>query len=314
MKWGTRRVRGRKTRNGHSDCNTATTFPYRCRLAEGNISCHPLFIWPSPSPTSIKARMGFGDSSSINTHSIIPINNTMSFFVNTTHLAGPGVQDEAHTKPQPIPTAGHKHPSTPRRVKVTAVVTHRPDHSEVTTYCVEEVDDPIDERAPPTSPPLLSRRRSRSQSSTSIQSDDTRLRTPSPSATASPTCSWSLTPVTPPAHTFMSLLPSPQSSDASFQSLRSLGCRRRVDMGLELDQGWGAYTVDDGYAAKKLGGFQPFTPPALRDEEAHYFLPSDLFSPELEMSEQEFKQSVKSWVERRKERTHKSDTPAGRSE
>ena len=48
------------------------------------------------------------------------------------------------------------------------------------------------------------------------------------------------------------------------------------------------------------GLYRPRFEPFADEEEPHYYLPTDLLSPELEMSETEFKESVLRWTERRK--------------
>ncbi|GJE85528.1 hypothetical protein PsYK624_016070 [Phanerochaete sordida] len=203
---------------------------------------------------------------------------TLSF--DTPYLAGPG--DEAITDFKsrdatrtPIPSL-HS-PTASRRVRVTAVVSTRPDGSQFTAYEVEELPDYAEQSG---SPPLLGCRRSRSQSS--IRSDELSPRTPSPSIFGS---SISMSPMTPPGAPRIGCLPSPKLEDeqlvfpypewAAFDSDSS--CSKAVHLTNALR-------------------FEPFAD----DEQSHYYLPTNLLSPHLEMSETEFKESVHRWTERRK--------------
>lgn len=241
----------------------------------------------------------------------------MSPSLYTTHLVDPDIQAEVATKPRSLPkTSKPSSGIAPRRVKVTAVVTRKSDLTEVTTYKVEEIDDSSDTSDEPlASPPLLGYRRSRTQSQSSILSDDSHLRTPSPSAWSSPD-TW---PITPPGAPPLPSLPSPKLDTTSSQTSGSLSSRRGVGLGLDLTgcqvgeqstvtypnpNQWGL--IGEGRDGVNTQGFNPFTPSdSEEEEESHYYLPTNLISPELEMSATEFKDSVIRWVERRKRRnTH----------
>lgn len=210
---------------------------------------------------------------------------------NTIHLAGPDNETFANAKSRdaartPMPTLPS--PTTPRRVRVAAMVSTRADGSEFTTYNVEEIPDAAEQIGKTASPPLLGCRRSRSRSQSSIRSDDSLLRTPSPSILGSPTLTL---PVTPPGAPRIGCLPSPKLDNEQFAFPY-----------LE----WAAYDSDSSSskAARVMHAsrFDPFAD----EEEPYYHLPTDLFSPELEMSEAEFKESVLRWMVRRKnEKAHK---------
>jgi hypothetical protein len=226
-------------------------------------------------------------------------------------LAGPGKRTSADTDSRYTHQAVIKPSSItlPRRVKVSAVGTRIADGREVTTYKVEEI---YSHQQPQTSsPPLLSRRRSRSQ--VSICSDNSPLLTPSPSVFGS-TASTTTSPLTPLGMPRMLFLRSSQTSPTSPSSARSLSRQQNLDLGLDLggymhkrryehlcvhDFGW---SIDSINRNAKSGpqSFEPSAPQA--DEESYYHLPSNLFSPELEMSETQFRELVIRWSERRKVR------------
>ena len=246
----------------------------------------------------------------------------MTSSLYTTRSIEPDFHVKAVAKPRslvPITSNGHTSLfSASRRIKVTAIVTRRPDLTEVTTYQVEEVDDlnsSCDELPPLTSRPLLGHRRSRSHSQSTILSDDDGdhmcLQTPSPSALGSPDA----LPITPPGAPHIPFPPSPQlTASESSHPITNLSSRRGVGLGLDLtgcqpkkqstvtyskENRWGP--IGEGRGRPRAASFNPFaTPVSLDEEEPYYHLPANLFSPELEMSAAEFKRSVISWVERRK--------------
>ncbi|EKM57774.1 uncharacterized protein PHACADRAFT_206651 [Phanerochaete carnosa HHB-10118-sp] len=211
----------------------------------------------------------------------------MSFAFDTTYLASPGNDILADLKSDDIsrtPMPALPSPITPRRIRVTAVINTCSDGSNSTTYNVEEVPRAAERVMKAISPPLLGCRRSRSRSQSSIRSDELSPRTPSPSIFGSLT---SLSPFTPFGAPRIGCLPSSALEDG------------RVAF---PDPEWAAYDSDSssGRALHCTNAlrFEPFAD----EEEPHYYLPTNLFSPELEMSEAEFKESVFLWIERRKNR------------
>ncbi|KIP08008.1 hypothetical protein PHLGIDRAFT_393051 [Phlebiopsis gigantea 11061_1 CR5-6] len=246
---------------------------------------------------------------------------TMTLSLATSFLAGPGMDDVVVVEPPKVLHISHPElrPSSkvaPRRVKVTAMVTRRPDDTEFTTYKVEEiVDDSSD--TPLTPPKPFDYRRIRSQSESTVRSDDSILHTPTSPFRGLPLVEW---PLSPPRAPRVSFPPSPKQELSSPRWDDSLSARRGVGLGLDLSGchhkkqssvssfrpgQWGAIGEERHGAGYE--GSKPFTPStssmssSSSEEEPYYHLPSNLFSPELEMSATEFKESVLHWMKRRKE-------------
>lgn len=237
-------------------------------------------------------------------------------------LAGPGVDVEAvmnpvkalHINPRELRPSSKV---APRRVKVTAMVNRRSDDTEFTTYKVEEIDDdPSDSGDRPLAlPKPFDYRRIRSQSESTVRSDDTHLHTPTSPFRGLPLVEW---PLSPPSAPRIPFPPSPRQETSSPQCVGSLSERRGVSLGLDLsgchlkEQSSIVYAqpgqfgaIGDGRKRAPHRDFEPFTPSpssssSSSEEEPYYHLPSNLFTPELEMSPTEFKKSVTRWMERRK--------------
>lgn len=202
-----------------------------------------------------------------------------------------------------------------RRVKVTAMVTRRPDDSEYTTYKVEEVDDSSDSDDQCALKPF-DYRRIRSQSESTVRTDDSNLHTPTSPFRGLPLVEW---PLSPPPAPRIPFPPSPKEDLCSPPWAASLSARRGIGLGLDLsgchakEQSSVAYHYPHYQSAARAEaagyhGFEPFTPStssasssSSEDEEPYYYLPSGLFTPELEMSAAEFKESVNRWIQRRRE-------------
>lgn len=236
----------------------------------------------------------------------------------TSHLAGPVMKSDTATDSCISPHAAQVGPASqtiPRRIKVTAIVTRGPDGTEATSYNVEEIPelDSCDEK-----PLTLAHRRLRSESQSTIFSEDSHLRTPTSPFRGLPLVEW---PITPPAAPRIPLPPSPRFELSSSWG-SSLSTRRNVGLGLDLtgcqSRQHASITYPQpeyqdayGHAGQDtvLQAFEPFTlfsspsPSSSEplDEEPYYYLPSNLISPELEMSTTEFKKSVMRWMARRKE-------------
>lgn len=197
-----------------------------------------------------------------------------------------------------------------KHVRVTAVVAYRPDKTPVTTYEVQEVDS----------------------DSGSIVSDNSPLRTPSPEGTRSSETAWWTSPPGAPRIPF---LPTPR---IACMPLAANNSRRDIGLGLNLGCEWGQpmstisyqeeaiheghtfesyvfhphfHTIEPRYTGAGLGWGITIdnTDSSTVDDDtlveseddsaAYYHLPSNLLSPELVMSTEEFKESLKKWMERR---------------
>ena len=276
-------------------------------------------------------------------------------------LAGPGIitADAGRRATKTMTPTAHdvKSPSNEgmKRVRITAVMSYNADKTQSTKYEVQEVQDMHSLGAQPValehpsvpaqpSPPLLSARRSprRFDSVSSMLSDDSPLRTPSPEEVRAyfypeAEAMWPSNPPgapripfppTPPARQGPatangsgaiglgigyvdnmyeaqgSIVHEPEMGEShAFDSfvfhpvLYTIEPRytgyRNVGLGISLDRH--ALWEESG------GGEMTDESPAESDDgdQAYYHLPSGLLSPELTMSTEEFKSSVRKWMERR---------------
>ncbi|PSR74238.1 hypothetical protein PHLCEN_2v9982 [Hermanssonia centrifuga] len=251
--------------------------------------------------------------------------------IYTSFLAGPDASSSATKSPFHHTSAYRVPPRYPaglglglakgtkaKKVRVTAVTGCKPDNSPFTTYEVDEVDYDGDSEDDPISPPLLGARRSprRGSSPSSIPSDDSSLRTPSPEVVRAFIATWPSRPEAP-------RIPFPSSLSSN------------VGLGIDVTtSGEGAITYEDAAVGQGLSTsifgkgiglgitFEDQMLPregkgvldeissctsSLEDsEEAYYHLPSNLLSPELIMSATEFTDSVRKWADRRKDREERA--------
>ncbi|KAF7796011.1 hypothetical protein EIP86_007180 [Pleurotus ostreatoroseus] len=236
-----------------------------------------------------------------------------------------------------LPSPGGKNR---KHVRVTAVVAYKADKTPVTTYEVHEVDsDSGSDKEQTSSPPLSGARRNRSQvnSASSAVSGSSLLRTPSPGSAQPTELTWSSSPPGAPRIPFP---PTPRVGRPLYAANRmQQGVGLGLDLGNEWSHTMSTISYPEDIQAENTFESRVFHPhfhnieprytgagvglgitvdnrpvqtnsnstiddntlvESDDDSEAYYHLPSNLLSPEIVMSTEEFKDSLRQWMERRK--------------